>query len=179
MRARALEVSRRILVIDDNPAIHADFRKVLGGGRRPQALLDAAAALFGERPAAVADAVYEVDTASQGEEGLAMLCRSLDEQRPYDVAFVDMRMPPGWDGLETIERLWQVDRELHVVICTAYSDYSAGEIFERLGRNDRLLILKKPFDSIEVEQLAAALSEKRQLLRERARYTRRLEDRVR
>ncbi|MGE4003525.1 MAG: HD-GYP domain-containing protein, partial [Planctomycetaceae bacterium] len=76
-------------------------------------------------------------------------------------------------------RLWQVDRELLVVFCSAYSDYSAGEIFERLGRNDRLLILKKPFDSIEVEQLAAALSEKRQLLRERARYTRRLEDRVR
>jgi diguanylate cyclase (GGDEF)-like protein len=71
-----------------------------------------------------------------------------------------MRMPPGWDGLQTIQRLWEADPQLEVVICTAYSDYSWEEILQKLGMTDRLLILKKPFDPAEVSQLAASLSEK-------------------
>ncbi|MFH1417732.1 MAG: response regulator, partial [Planctomycetota bacterium] len=75
-------------------------------------------------------------------------------------AFVDVRMPPGWDGIETVARLWKEDPYVQVVICTAYSDYSWGEMVERLGLSDQLVILKKPFDSVEVRQLAAALAEK-------------------
>ena len=60
---------------------------------------------------------------------------------PYALAFVDVRMPPGWDGIETIDRLWQTDPNLHVVICTPYSDYSWERMEERLGRSDRLFIL--------------------------------------
>ena len=71
-----------------------------------------------------------------------------------------MRMPPGWDGLKTIEHIWEIDPNVQVVICTAYSDYSWGEITERLGRSENLLILKKPFDSAEVAQLASTLTEK-------------------
>jgi len=71
-----------------------------------------------------------------------------------------MRMPPGWDGVETISRLWQADPSLQVVICTAYSDYSWDQIVEKLGITDRLLILKKPFDDAEVCQLASAMTGK-------------------
>jgi signal transduction histidine kinase/AmiR/NasT family two-component response regulator len=69
-------------------------------------------------------------------------------------------MPPGWDGIKTIEHIWAVDPELQVVICTAYSDYSWEDMLEKFGENDRLLILKKPFDNIEVRQLASALTGK-------------------
>jgi len=69
-------------------------------------------------------------------------------------------MPPGWDGIETTARLWEVDPDLQVVICTAYSDYSWEKMIARLGNSDRLLILKKPFDTIEVFQIAHALSTK-------------------
>ena len=69
-------------------------------------------------------------------------------------------MPPGWDGIETIARLWQVDPDLQTVICTAFADYSWDEMIGKLGQSDRLLILKKPFDPIEVQQLASALVEK-------------------
>jgi PAS domain S-box-containing protein len=69
-------------------------------------------------------------------------------------------MPPGWDGVETIEHLWQVDPALQVVVCTAYSDYSWEKMTVRLGVNDNLVILKKPFDNIEVLQLAHALTKK-------------------
>ena len=75
-------------------------------------------------------------------------------------------MPPGWDGVETINRLWQECPELQVVLCTAYADYSWQEIQEALGKNDSLLILKKPFDNVEVLQLAQALTRKWELNRE-------------
>jgi len=79
---------------------------------------------------------------------------------------VDMRMPPGWDGVETIERLWRIDPQVQIVICTAYSDYPWEEVLARLDVQDRLLVVKKPFDMIEVSQLARALTTKWELARQ-------------
>lgn len=74
-------------------------------------------------------------------------------------------MPPGWDGIETVSRIWEIDPEILVVLCSAYSDYTWEQMVHRLGRTDRFLVLKKPFDNIEVRQLAMALSEKWRLNR--------------
>jgi DNA-binding NarL/FixJ family response regulator len=68
------------------------------------------------------------------------------------MAFVDMRMPPGWDGLETIERLWAVDPDVQVVICSAHSDRNWTDVVARLNNSDKLLVVKKPFEAIEVMQ---------------------------
>jgi PAS domain S-box-containing protein len=149
----------RILVIDDNRAIHNDFRKILCPAVSAP-LEDLEAELFGPRETEVKPPAFEMDSACQGQEGLALLEKSLAEGRPYWLAFVDVRMPPGWDGVETISRLWEVAPDLQVVICTAYSDYSWSAMTRRLKLKDRLLILKKPFDAVEVLQLAAALTEK-------------------
>ena len=154
-----LEPNHRILVIDDNQAIHDDLRKILLGEVDTQEhLQDDEAFLFGME--AVPITKFEIDSAYQGQEGLAKLEQSLAEGRPYALAFVDVRMPPGWDGVETITRLWQVYPNLQVVVCTAYSDYSWNDIQRRLGQSENLLILKKPFDNIEVIQLAHALTRK-------------------
>ncbi|MGH7244082.1 MAG: putative bifunctional diguanylate cyclase/phosphodiesterase [Phycisphaerales bacterium] len=151
----------RILIIDDNPAIHDDFRKILAPADTSPSLLSAKAALFGDSAASPLDRVrFAVDSALQGEAGLDKLNAACKEDMPYSVAFVDMRMPPGWDGLQTIQHLWEVDPRLQVVICTAFSDHSWEDISSTLGLTDRLLILKKPFDPVEVSQLASALSEK-------------------
>ncbi|MEX0679300.1 MAG: diguanylate cyclase [Pirellulales bacterium] len=155
--------AHRILVIDDQAAIHEDYRKILGRQSSPSsaALGKAAAELFGDGPRSVIDwEGFELDSAFQGEEGLELVKRSITERRPYAVAFVDIRMPPGWDGVETVRHIWEVDPEILVVICSAYSDYSWDEMVRELGRNDRYLILKKPFDNIEVRQCAMALSER-------------------
>ncbi|MBI3106108.1 MAG: response regulator, partial [Candidatus Rokubacteria bacterium] len=103
---------------------------------------------------------FELDSAYQGEEGLGKVRHAIQRGSPYAMAFVDIRMPPGWDGVETIHRLWQEDESIQAIICTAYSDYSWEAIASRLGRTDRLLILKKPFDNIEVRQIACALARK-------------------
>jgi diguanylate cyclase len=152
-------LTHRLLMIDDNPAIHEDYRKILTG--RDQAQVSAAeAALFGETQLTVSRPTFDVDSAMQGRDGVELARRALIEGRPYSVAFVDMRMPPGWDGLETIEHLWKVDPGIQVVVCSAYSDYDWMELLARLGRSDKLIVIKKPFEPIEILQSASALSRK-------------------
>lgn len=150
--------NRRILVIDDNLKIHEDFRKILAPAAVFGELDQLGASLFDEEPQANHDVVFELRFADQGQVGLHMVEQSVAARAPYALAFVDMRMPPGWDGLTTIEQIWKVDPNIQVVICTAFSDHPWREIAARLGKTDRLLILRKPFDAIEVEQLAVSLA---------------------
>lgn len=152
--------NRRLLVIDDNVLIHEDFRKILQPAPEVQCLEEARAAVFGGVAHPKPLMCFELDYADQGQAALALVQKARQEDRPYAVAFVDMRMPPGWDGLETIEHFWAVDPEIQVVICTAYTDHSWEDIIQRLGYDDRLLILQKPFSSVEVSQLATALTTK-------------------
>ncbi len=159
-------LNRRILVIDDNRGIHEDFRKILSPKSDGSGYRDISANLFGDAPANSTFAGFEIDSAFQGKEGLEMVKQSLAAGNPYGVAFIDVRMPPGWDGIETTARLWEVCPELQVVICTAFSDYSWDDMAHRLGQNDGLLILKKPFDSVEVLQMAETLSKKWTLARQ-------------
>jgi len=160
-----LDANLRVLVVDDNQAIQEDFRKILQAKAGGESFAQARAALFGDSPLSKALERFELDYADQGQAALTLVQLARNEGRPYAVAFVDMRMPPGWDGLETIERLWKEDAELQVVICTAYSDHSWEDIVRRLGHDDRLLILQKPFSSIEVSQLATSLTGKWDLAR--------------
>ncbi len=167
MNNQVFNKSYRILVIDDNRAIHEDFRKILcPPSADTTALGEAEAKLFDEPTRVRQSAVFEIDSAYQGEEGLERVRQSLQSGRPYAMAIVDVRMPPGWDGIETTQKLWEVDADLQVVICTAYSDYSWDEIIAKLGNSDRLLFLKKPFDTVEILQLANALTEKWRLIRQ-------------
>ena len=153
--------NNRILIIDDNRAIHEDFRKILlKAADQNDEMEEAEAALFGDAPETFQLPTFEIDSAYQGEEGLELIEKSLREKRPYAMAFVDVRMPPGWDGVETTSKIWQQYPDLQVVICTAYSDYSWEEMLKRLGYSDKLVILKKPFDAIEVLQLAISMTEK-------------------
>jgi two-component system NtrC family sensor kinase len=158
----------KVLIIDDNRAIHEDFRKTLGQrGSRVDAQCEELEALFfddaPQRNASRCD--FAIEVASQGLEGVARVEAAVAQDKRYAVAFVDVRMPPGIDGLETARRLWAVDPELEVVICSAYSDYSWEEIARELDQEGSWVILKKPFDPIEVRQLAHSLSRKWELQR--------------
>jgi two-component system NtrC family sensor kinase len=155
---------RRLLVIDDNRSIHQDFSKIFAApSASDTALTEAGAALFGDPLDQAARIEFQIDSAFQGQEGLARVRQAREEDCPYALAFVDGRMPPGWDGIETTAKIWEHDPEIQVVICTAYSDYSWSDMVAKLPKPDQLLILKKPFDAVEVLQLAHALTEKWQL----------------
>lgn len=163
----------RVLLIDDTASIHEDIKAVLrpGGSALAQAASravdDMEQMMFGDDAApASAAPTFDTDSAFQGQQGHRMVCDALARAEPYALAIVDMRMPPGWNGLETIVKLWEVDDELQVVICTAFSDHDWSEITERLGYSERLLVIKKPFDGIEILQATHALCKKWQLQRE-------------
>ena len=166
MSLQATQSHRRILIVDDNPSIHSDFAKILAASAPAQeSLASTESELFGLQGARKRGRLaFDLSSAFQGEQGLELVREGVAAGNPFALAFVDVRMPPGLDGIETTARLWEIDPDLQVVICTAYSDYSWEEMLEKLGNSDRMVILKKPFDTVEVLQMANALTEKWRLL---------------
>ena len=164
-----MKESSRILIIDDDPLIHEDFCKVLLSDQELK-MNPTENSLFGHSLNSNLEnyhlsidneiVSYEIDSAYSGEEGVSLIQQALTDKKPYALIFVDISMPSGWNGLETIKLIWEIDHFVQTVICTAYSDYSWRELVNVLGLSDRLLILKKPFDNIEVRQIACCLTRK-------------------
>ena len=154
----------RLLIVDDNRDIHDDIKKILQDRGNNSQLDSLETSIFGASPNSWSQYFdFEIDSAYQGLDGLHLVRQSLQENRPYALAVVDMRMPPGWNGIETIQHLWAEDPDLQIIVCTAHSDHSWSDIVATLDTRDRLLILKKPFDNIEIRQMAHALTQKRLL----------------
>jgi signal transduction histidine kinase len=131
--------------------------------------------LDGERAALTDFPTFEVDAVLQGEEGLARIRGALQEGWPFTMAFVDMRLQGGWDGMETVSRLWKQCFDLQIVVCTTHKDTLWHEIINRFGHSGRLLILTKPFDPTEVRQVAYSLAEKWDLARQARSHLERLQ----
>ena len=88
--------NRRILLVDDNPAIHEDFRKILDAGKtRNESFEHAELVLLGVAVMTVDADAFQIESAMQGREAFEKVTRSLQEGRPFAMAFVDVRMPPG------------------------------------------------------------------------------------
>ncbi len=159
-----MNINRRVLIIDDNRAIHDDFRKILAPAPRSAGVFEALEAeIFSDgepEPATASTEMFEVHSAYQGQQGYVLTKEAQDSGKPFAMAFVDVRMPPGWDGIETISHLWEASPKLQAVICTAYSDYSWEDIVEQLGNEECLMMLRKPLDPVEIHALACRLTEK-------------------
>jgi two-component system sensor histidine kinase/response regulator len=160
------ENKTRILIVDDNAEIHEDFKKILLSARaiKNDATIklerDLFGAAIGADAAPDAGVTYDIADAFQGEEAVEMVDQAEAEGRPFALAFMDVRMPPGIDGIETIESIWKKHPNIEIVICTAYSDYSWDQMLQRLGYTDHLLFIKKPFDGVGVKQIALAMTTK-------------------
>ncbi len=160
------EKMKRILIVDDNSEIHEDFKKILLPlmKKKDDETLALEKDLFGENNVNPVkedfNQLYQIDDAMQGEEAIEMVDRAEQEGYPYSLAFMDVRMPPGIDGVTAIERIWQKHPHLEMVICTAYSDYSWDQMLQKLGRTDHLLFIKKPFDGVAIKQIALSLTTK-------------------
>lgn len=166
----------RVLIVDDNEGIHHDFRTLLQPRRGPDELDELAAEIFGDRAVADEPIVelpsYRCDSAFQGNSALETVKDAVANGDSYALAFIDIRMPPGWDGVETILHLWEIDPNIQMVLCSAYSDYSWEEIVQKLGVSDKLLLLRKPFDANSVKQLTLATTsrwQRERLVREQLR----------
>jgi two-component system NtrC family sensor kinase len=160
LETRPTAQAYRILIVDDNPSIHDDFRRIFAADVPHRSDLDdLAASVFG-LPSAPQSPRFSLDHASQGQAALARVVAAREAKTPYALLFMDVRMPPGWDGVEAAARVLESDPDVHVVLCTAYPERSWRNRVEQLPSRERVLVLKKPFDIVEVQQLACALCEK-------------------
>ncbi|MEN8232914.1 MAG: histidine kinase, partial [Thermodesulfobacteriota bacterium] len=109
---------------------------------------------------------FTLEKAAQGQEGFTLVQNGLAEDKPFALAFIDIRMPPGWDGISTAARIRDLDPNIEIVIVTAYSDRSLEEIIQAVGTPEKLILLRKPFDHEEIIQLSFSLTEKWNLARQ-------------
>jgi diguanylate cyclase (GGDEF)-like protein len=161
----------RILVADDEPEILAAYREIFssvdeaaGASQRRQLaarLFDGAAA----GPASAATrfpprASFDADYCNGAEAAVAAVQAALAADRPYAIVFLDMRMPPGRDGVWAAAEIRRLDPAAEIAVCTAYSDVDPGDIGGRVPPEDKLSYLQKPFHPHEVRQMAIALASK-------------------
>jgi diguanylate cyclase (GGDEF)-like protein/PAS domain S-box-containing protein len=153
----------RILIADDEPRILHEYAQILGaseahGGER-DALAVLEAELFGGSRSAPAEH-YELCLCRQSEDAIGAVRESIRDGRPFAVAFLDFRMPPGADGVVTAERIRALDPDINIVFVTAYSDVGLEEIATRVPPPDKILYCHKPLHAIELRQFAHALTAK-------------------
>ena len=144
----------RVLIVDDQQEIHDDFREMLTVGAAVSSDKLAAAFVPERRPFLPA---FELLHATDGEQGCAAISMGQQRGRPVACAYVDIRMPPGIDGVETIRRMRQVDRDVEIVIMTAYTDKSLSEIVGDMELRHKLLYIRKPFAREEIQQSTLSL----------------------
>ena len=168
---------RRILIVDDNISIHEDFQSILLDEKNiaeNNELQEIEKILFGKKQKksdlTEMKIVYQLDYAFQGEEAIEMVNKACESNLPYSLIFMDVRMPPGIDGIKTIKEIWEKNIDVEIVLCTAYSDYSWNEILDIFGETDHLFIIKKPFNAVEIKQIALTLTTKWKIDQENKRY---------
>lgn len=165
-----MERNRRILVVDDQQDLREQLAKLLlRSGKKNETMSlvqQMRSKLLGETAEIFSDAAegddqsYVVDTAGQGEIAFEMVRKANEKDEPYALMFLDMRMPPGWDGLKTAKAIRDADRNIEIVIMTAYADHDQKQIADTVGTPEKLLYIKKPFQAEEIYQLALALTTK-------------------
>jgi len=177
---KIMKKKKRVLIVDDNESIHEDFKKILQIDVENQEIEEMEKFLFDEHkpaPKKFEDS-YEIDDAYQGEEAIEMVKKAIEEDWQYSLVYMDVRMPPGMNGIDAIEQIWKINPFIEVVICTAYSDYSWDEIVEKLGGSDKLLFIKKPFNVIAIKQLTLSLTTKWEIAKRNREYMSHLEKEV-
>jgi PAS domain S-box-containing protein len=151
--------NRRILVIDDDPDIRDTYQKIIAPAEdKSKNNRDQISQLLSLDDNEKQKFILEM--AAQGQEALTLVQNGLAEDKPFALAFIDIRMPPGWGGISTAARIREIDPKIEIVIVTAYSDRSLEEIIRAVGTPEKLILLRKPFDHEEIIQLSFALTEK-------------------
>lgn len=183
------EKKMRILLVDDNAAIHDDFKQILNAKKMQntdQEKLSLEQDLFADSDNKQQNKItsnsvvplYHIDDAYQGEEAIKMVDTAAGEGYPYALIFMDVRMPPGMDGIEAVQTIWRKHPFVEVIICTAHSDYSWEEIMNIFGSTDHLLFIQKPFNNVTIKQIALAMTTKWELDRQNREHIQNLEERI-
>lgn len=151
--------NRRVLIVDDQEEIHSDFEEMLTRGLA-KATTDALAAAFVPENDNTFLPEFRLFHAMSGEEACAVVEMAKDSGCPFAAAYIDIRMPPGIDGIETIQQIRKIEQDLEIVIMTAYTDKPLPEIVHDMALLHKLLYIRKPFAREEIQQITLSLVEK-------------------
>jgi diguanylate cyclase (GGDEF)-like protein len=157
----------RVLIADDEPSILESYREILKGSPPSSGsdrLSDLRTRLFGGARKVAPGLQQEFDLlfCTGAEEAVQAVRNALARGNPFDLVFLDMRMPPGPNGVWAAEQIRALDGNVDIVVATAYSDINPEEIAQRVPPTGSLFYLQKPFHVHEVRQLASALGRRRQ-----------------
>lgn len=152
----------RILAVDDEQDILDAYRQILcpEHNLRKSERQELATKLFGQRSATPSTTKFDLVPCRQGNDAVETVKKAVEDNKPFGVAFIDVRLPPGQDGLWTAEHIRKLDPFVEIVIVTAYSDVDPSEISARVLPEDKLLYVQKPFRPQEIRQFASALCAK-------------------
>lgn len=157
------ELTRRILIVDDQESIHADLKKILAPEKESSRFDELANSIFEDEIDTLVNhkmPIYEFDDAYQADEAIELIDKAMQSDKPYALVIMDFRMPPGMNGVDAIAAIWKKYPEIEMVICTAFSDYSWSDIHKHLGLTDKLQFIRKPFDYTSMKQLVLSLTQK-------------------
>jgi CheY-like chemotaxis protein len=156
-----LEINKKILLIDDQEEILNSLKKLLAGEDNLSNINNKMKDLVNDffKEESKEKETYDVHTALDGETGYKLVKKALEEGEPYSVVTVDMRMP-GWDGLKTAQEIRKIDSNIEIIIITAYTDIKREELVNKIGKPEKLLYLKKPFEKEEILQVILSLTTK-------------------
>ena len=171
----------RVLVVDDDPTILETYRRILdpaawGLGSTARDENDGPALATGDR--AAPEPLYELVLCSQGDEAVARVEESVAAGRFFALVFLDLRLPPGPDGMWTAKKIRELSPATEIVVVTAYTDVPPQEIARRTPPLQKIFYLQKPFHAFEIKQFALALSAKFRAERLLEASRQRLEDTV-
>lgn len=156
----------RILAVDDEEAILQSYRQILAPSDKPnesaECLHQLAAELFGSSTREEATESFEIDLVcqNQSESALDAIRQAQEEEDPFALVFLDIRMPPGNDGVWLAENIRRLDPAVQIVVVTGYSEATPAQIRHRVPPADKLFYIQKPFHHHELHQFAVALGTK-------------------
>lgn len=141
-------LNRRILVVDDDPAILDLYRSTFIVN---DSISSEISKLLNEESVDEGFS-FEIVTESQGEDGVEAVRMAKQQGRPFAVVFLDIMMPPGIDGLETASRIREIDTDIHIVISSAHSEYNPSDFRGHVFGH--LYFMRKPINPAEIEHMA-------------------------
>jgi diguanylate cyclase (GGDEF)-like protein len=154
-------VSNRVLVCDDDESLIAEYLRCLNedfvADIATTTLTDLEKVLFGEETNEKGAIGFAVETRDQGEAAVDAVRIAVAAGTPFAIVFLDVRMPPGIDGIQAAKQIRALDPNVNIVIVTASMGPELDNLDIEIPPADKIFFFKKPFHAVECRQLAAAL----------------------
>jgi CheY-like chemotaxis protein len=152
--------SIRVLIADDDENILHCYRSAFGGNCADdyaETLGSLEAELFDAKPVGEAAPKFEIVACKQGDDAISLAAEATREGKPFDVVILDVRMPPGIDGVEAGSRIRQIDPDVEIVFVTGFADLTMSEIARRVPPPVKLHYFNKPLSFMQLAESVASM----------------------